>query len=151
MSAADVIRLATRAEMRKRGLRHRSVYLKVSNTGGELLVQQRSNWKDLWPSRWEIGCGGVLAVGETFDEAARRELAEELGIDTEPHWVGMNVYRQPPLDVIGGCYELTWDGPITFADGEVQAVEWMTASEILGHLSRRQWCPDSLAIWGFGR
>ena len=46
---------------------------------GRLYVHRRTDDKDVYPGMYDMTAGGVLAVGETYLEAARRELAEELG------------------------------------------------------------------------
>src|SRR3954447_5289866 len=76
-----VVRVVTRAEMRAGCLRHRCTFIVVRNTAGEVLIHRRSEDKDLWPGRWDLACGGVVTAGEAWEPAARRELAEELGIE----------------------------------------------------------------------
>jgi 8-oxo-dGTP pyrophosphatase MutT (NUDIX family) len=46
----------------------------VRDDGRVLVVQRRDN------GRWEAP-GGVLELGETFEEGVRREVAEETGVD----------------------------------------------------------------------
>jgi 8-oxo-dGTP pyrophosphatase MutT (NUDIX family) len=79
-----VVDVVPRAEMRSRNLRHRAVYVAVL-AGDRLLTHQRADWKDVWPSRWDVAFGGVCDVGETWPAAARRELAEEAGIAIDEH------------------------------------------------------------------
>src|SRR5262249_46819285 len=73
-----------RKEMRGRCLPHRCVYLLVFNSRGELFIHLRTPTKDVYPSHWDVTCGGVLAAGESFAEGARREAAEELGVEVDP-------------------------------------------------------------------
>lgn len=47
---------------------------------GRLLIQRRSDGKILYPSVWEYAAGGRKEHGETWEQAALRELHEELGI-----------------------------------------------------------------------
>ena len=68
----NVITTVTRAEMRARRLQHRSVGIAVLSTDGRLLIHRRSEAKDIWPGWWDIAAGGVVAAGETYDQAARR-------------------------------------------------------------------------------
>ena len=76
----QVIGQAPRGEVHARDLWHRAVHLLVFNEKGELFLQKRSPWKDKHPSKWDSSAAGHLDSGETYLEAARRELAEELGL-----------------------------------------------------------------------
>lgn len=49
----------------------------------ELLLQKRSAQKDSFPGLYDISAAGHLDPGEDFAAAARRELAEELGVTGE--------------------------------------------------------------------
>ena len=75
-----VVGTVTRAEMRRRRLRHRCTFVIVRSSGGGVLVHRRSDDKDLWPGAWDLAVGGVVGAGEDWEPAARRELAEEVGV-----------------------------------------------------------------------
>lgn len=49
--------------------------------GDKMLIQQRQTFKDEWPNKWDLTCGGSVIEGETSSIGIRRELSEELGID----------------------------------------------------------------------
>jgi 16S rRNA (adenine1518-N6/adenine1519-N6)-dimethyltransferase len=72
---------ASRAEVHGNNLRHRAVHILIFNHVGDLYLQQRSRWKDRHPLKWDSSAAGHVTVGENYDETARRELKEELGID----------------------------------------------------------------------
>ena len=78
-----VIGTVTRAEMRAGRLRHRAVSIAVIGSDGRLLIHRRAHTKDIWPGWWDIAAGGVVGAGESYDQAARRELAEELGVHAD--------------------------------------------------------------------
>ena len=62
-------------------LLHRSVRIIVYHPDGNaMLLQKRSMRKDLYPGRWDMAVGGHVDSGETPDQAAVREMGEELGI-----------------------------------------------------------------------
>lgn len=61
------------------GLVHRSVHVLVVGRGG-LLLQKRSLSKDTQPGKWDTSVGGHVGYGQSYEEAARREAAEELGL-----------------------------------------------------------------------
>jgi 16S rRNA (adenine1518-N6/adenine1519-N6)-dimethyltransferase len=72
---------ASRAEVHGNNLRHRAVYMLIFNDAGEVYLQKRSRRKDRHPLLWDSSASGHVNAGEEYDEAARRELNEELGID----------------------------------------------------------------------
>src|SRR5690349_20517017 len=78
--AGRTVGTVTRREMRERRLPHRSTYVLVFNGRGELFVHLRTATKDVFPGHWDVTIGGVVAAGETFDQGAVREIAEELGV-----------------------------------------------------------------------
>jgi isopentenyl-diphosphate delta-isomerase len=63
-----------------RGVLHRAFSLLIFNDRGELLVQQRSAKKRLWPLYWSNSCCSHPRRAESMDVATRRRLWEELGI-----------------------------------------------------------------------
>ena len=106
--------------MRARRLQHRSVGIAVIGGDGRLLIHRRSETKDIWPGWWDIAVGGVVAIGESYEDAAHRELAEELGIDDAAfEFVGRAHYVDNDLAAICHGFRMVHDGPCTFADGEV--------------------------------
>lgn len=141
-----VIDTVTRREMRAGALRHRAVYLLVQSSSGELLVHQRSFDKDVWPGWWDVAAGGVVASAESYDVAAKRELAEELGITAPLEPLGDGLFDLPRMHIVGRVYLARHDGPFEFCDGEVIAAEWIAPDLLPTLLSERKWCPDSVAL-----
>src|SRR5262249_28507820 len=71
---------ASRSEVHGNNLCHRAVHILIFNPVGEVYLQQRSRWKDRHPLRWDSSAAGHVVAAETYDETARRELEQELGI-----------------------------------------------------------------------
>jgi isopentenyl-diphosphate delta-isomerase len=63
-----------------RGVLHRAFSLLIFNDLGELLIQQRSSAKRLWPLYWSNSCCSHPRRSESMETATRRRLSEELGI-----------------------------------------------------------------------
>ena len=140
----NVLYQCTRKEMRAKVLCHRAVFIAIVNSAGELLVHQRSALKDLWPSYWDIAVGGVVAAGESYDDAALRELDEEVGIAGVPLMaLGMGTYSDNMVRLVGKCFMATYDGPLVLRDGEVVATEWVSQSDLQQRLLERNFLPDS--------
>ena len=71
-----VVATATRREVRRRALLHRCTYVLLRNAAGEILVHRRTDTKDVFPGAYDVFAGGVCAAGESYDECARREVAD---------------------------------------------------------------------------
>ncbi|MFI5421602.1 MAG: NUDIX domain-containing protein [Nitrososphaerales archaeon] len=74
-------------ECLKEGLLHRAVAVFLKDSSGRLFLQRRSFRDDWMPGKWTCSCAGHVKAGETPDEAARRELGEELGLETSPQFL----------------------------------------------------------------
>jgi len=141
----SVLRRAPRSEVRRHNLRHRSVYVLVFNSAGQLFVHQRTQSKDIFPGCWDVAAGGVLNAGEEYDAGAARELREEFGIH------GVTLRRLFPLryddaanHVLGFVYSCTWDGPLRLQASEVARGEWLDLDVVLERTQRDTFCPDGL-------
>ena len=136
----------TRWEMRRGRLRHRAVFVAVRSSAGLLLVHRRSELKDVWPGWWDIAVGGVVAAGETYADAARRELAEEIGVDAVPVEIGAGAYADDQVALVARCYSVVSDGPFTFVDGEVTEARWADAAALAELRATQRLLPDSLEL-----
>ncbi|MFH0959060.1 MAG: NUDIX domain-containing protein [Pseudomonadota bacterium] len=79
----NVLGTATRGMIHQAGLFHRAVHIFLFNSSGEIYVQRRSEWKDRYPLKLDSSAAGHVDKGESYLESAKRELMEELGIETE--------------------------------------------------------------------
>ena len=64
-----------------KGVLHRAFSIFVFNGDNELLLQQRSPTKLLWPNYWSNTCCSHPRRGESMDDAVTRRLVQELGFD----------------------------------------------------------------------
>jgi 16S rRNA (adenine1518-N6/adenine1519-N6)-dimethyltransferase len=76
-----ILRYARRSDLHGDNLRHRAVHILIFDQAGEVYLQQRSRWKDRHPLKWDSSAAGHVTAGESYEETARRELEEELGIN----------------------------------------------------------------------
>jgi 8-oxo-dGTP pyrophosphatase MutT (NUDIX family) len=142
-----VLDTVTRAEMRRGRLRHRTVFIAVTDpAGGRLLVHRRADWKDIAPGWWDVAFGGVVGSGETWDAAAARELREEAGVEAPLEPRGEATYEDDAVAEVCRVYVARSDGPFSFADGEVVEVAWVELDALAGWLEGRSVCPDSVAV-----
>ena len=71
---------ASRAEVHRKGLWHRTVHIWIYNEKYGVLLQKRSQNKESHPGLWDISCAGHISAGESSVDAAIKELNEELGV-----------------------------------------------------------------------
>ncbi|GIX04827.1 MAG: hypothetical protein KatS3mg114_0696 [Planctomycetaceae bacterium] len=76
-----VLRQAPRSLVHAHRWLHRAVHVFVFNPQGRLFVQLRSPWKDEYPWRYTSSASGHVLAGEAYEQAAQRELQEELGLN----------------------------------------------------------------------
>ncbi|HDI00702.1 MAG: NUDIX hydrolase [Candidatus Latescibacterota bacterium] len=124
-------------------LAHRAVHVIVVNSRGELLLQKRSLTKDVQPGRWDTSVGGHPRPGETYEDAARREMAEELGIE------GANLehlydytWRSERETELVRTYRCIYDGPVRPDPEEVTEARFWKTSEIEESLGTGVFTPN---------
>lgn len=143
----QVVGVVSRAEMRAGRLRHRTAFVLVVSSDGWVLVHRRSDAKDVWPGRWDLAAGGVLASGESYEDGAVRELAEELGITGVPLLaLGHGRFESDEVAEVAAIYQVTWDGPVEFSDGEVAEARWVTPEELVAMVAQELFVPDSVDL-----
>ncbi len=88
-----------------RGILHRAFSLLIFNANGELLLQQRSASKRLWPLYWSNSCCSHPRRAETMEAAIQRRLHEELGLRCPLHFLFKFQYHAQ-FDATGAENEL---------------------------------------------
>jgi isopentenyldiphosphate isomerase len=141
------IATVTRREIRARRLPHRCTYILVFNHAGDLFLHLRTASKDVYPSHWDVAVGGVLAAGESFDSGARREAAEELGLDVQPEALFPFRYEDAASVVQAMVYRLVHDGPFRLQPEEIVRGEFVPRDEVAARIAREPFCPDGLAVF----
>lgn len=68
------------AEVWQKGLYHRIASIFIEDEQGRMLLQLRSPEVRLYPRCWDQAAGGHVDAGQSYDQAAANEMAEELGL-----------------------------------------------------------------------
>lgn len=96
----------TKAELHQgSGTLHRAFSIFLFNDAGEVLLQQRSADKPLWPGYWSNTCCSHPRRGESYGIATRRRLMEELGVEA-PLWFTHRFRYQAQFNDDGAEHEL---------------------------------------------
>lgn len=108
-----------------------AVMVLVTRGDQALLVRQPG-----WPAGRYSAVAGFVEPGESLEEAAAREVAEETGLSVdEVHYVCSQPWPFPATLMVG-CRAVCSRGEPTVADGELEDARWMGRSELLEALSK---------------
>ncbi len=142
-SSGKVIGRATRQECHSNNLlAHRAVHVLVFNSKGELFLQKRSMSKDIQPGKWDTSVGGHLNPGETFDQAATREMREELGISADVRYIYSYWMHSPVETEYISTYICIYNGTIRFNPHEIEDGRFWSRKEIEENLSTGIFTPN---------
>ncbi len=112
----------------------RIVRIFIINDRGEVLLQKRAK-KDSSSSKWDQSAGGHVDEGETYTQAAERELFEEMGIH------GVKLIRidkfyteDQPFEHLRRRFNVlyygTYSGPISIDNDEVADYLWVSKPKL---------------------
>lgn len=90
-----------------------------------------------WPERFMSALAGFISPGETIEEAAQREVMEEVGVQTKnPRYI----FSQPwpfPAQLMMGLILDAVTTQITIDPKELEAAGWYTRDEVLAVLENK--------------
>jgi 16S rRNA (adenine1518-N6/adenine1519-N6)-dimethyltransferase len=154
VDAADgLLRNARRGQVHGDNLRHRAVHILIFNPAGEVFLQKRARWKDRHPLLWDSSASGHVSAGEGYDDAATRELKEEIGIETRLE----RVSKLPASDKTGE--EFIWlyrgehDGEFLLNRSEVETGEFFPPNLVTDWIAARRdnFAPAFIECWNVYR
>lgn len=114
------------------GRYHMVVQVIVFNSKNQMLIQQRQSFKDGWPDMWDVTSGGSAKLGESSQQAAMREVFEEVGISVNLEGVRPHLSSYFPngfTDVYLVIKDID-EKNLNLQYEEVQAVKWASMEEI---------------------
>lgn len=122
----NIIGQATREECHNNPhLIHRVVHFLVLNKQGQVLAELRSRRKHPPKGLWVFGFGRHVPTGESVNNAAFREIQEELGIETKPVYIGKYLLHKPNETELVFFYICTHEGPFTPDPKEIEEIKFI--------------------------
>jgi len=131
------------------GLLHRAFSVFLFSAEGELLLQQRSESKRLWPGFWSNSCCSHPRRGESMTLATSRRLRDELNIDAALEFVYKFSY-QARFGESGAEHELCHvflgriEAPVTANGQEIAALRYLSADALTQELRQ---APQRYTPW----
>ncbi len=109
---------------------HRAVYILLFNSQNQLFFQQRSETKDTDPLLWTVSCTGHVESGQTYLNAANRELEEELGITSSITFRDKFLISYPNETEMTVLFEGKSNGPFRLHPLEIKDGRFFSQKEL---------------------
>ena len=135
-------------EAHRKGLLHRAFSVLLFNSKGEMLLQQRAANKYHSAGLWTNACCSHPRPGERMEEAVRRRLREEMGIDIKPEYAYKFLYRVNLEDLTEYEFDHVFVGHFNGAPlpntKEVQSWKYENLTSLKEDIFRN---PDAYTYW----
>lgn len=105
---------------------HRVSHVLVLNKKSEVLCHKRSSTKEVFAGKWDFIIGGHVLSGESYYEAAKRELKEEVGMKNEIYEIGTWKGLSDPAirhKTIVKIFATMYDGNVKFLKLDKKEIE----------------------------
>ena len=116
----------------KSGEYHLVVHIWIISSDGAFLIQRRADDKKLMPGEW-AATGGAAISGEDSFAAAKRELFEELGIDSDRERL-KKIARIKRRNSLLDVWAIVCDIPakeLILQRSEVAEAKWVSENELI--------------------
>jgi len=148
----EPIGVAPRNEVFKLRASFRVVHDLVFNSLGEILVQQLASSRNRHPGYWGSSVAAYLFSGESYLDAAKRRLAEELDIrNVALNYVGKTSMLDDGCRKFIAVFTTIHDGPIKFDRSHIERCEFLPL-DIIPELQKaglRTFTPTFLRVLRF--
>ncbi|MFF7789423.1 NUDIX domain-containing protein [Streptomyces sp. NPDC007991] len=141
-----VIGVADRDEAIRNGWLHRVATTVCRDPRGRVLVYRRPEHVSRFPGHYDWLFGGGVEVGESYEEAAARELAEELGVRVRVRPVFTFLCRGAISPYWLGVHEAIVAGPLAPDPGEIAWHGWLGERELHEAFLRWTFVPDGREV-----
>ncbi|MDP9961508.1 isopentenyl-diphosphate Delta-isomerase [Chryseobacterium lathyri] len=145
----EVLGLMEKQQAHINGLLHRAFSVFLFNSKGEMLLQKRAPEKYHSPKQWTNAVCSHPRENETYLEAAKRRLREELGIETELSEKFSFIYK---ADVGGGLWEHeldhvfvgSYEADFNLNQNEVEEVRFISMEDLDKEMKE---APENFTEW----
>ncbi|MEK7078845.1 MAG: NUDIX domain-containing protein [Patescibacteria group bacterium] len=133
-----------------KNLIHRSIGVFLFNSKGEIAFQKRSLTKDTSPGFYTMSTSGHVAKGESYLQAALREMEEEIGVTgVQLEHVSTQLMEDPREREMGCLFNGVYNGEFKINKDEVEDVYYFSKSQIAKIIHKvTPCCLASLKILG---
>jgi isopentenyl-diphosphate delta-isomerase len=132
----------------REGKLHRAFSIFIFNSKGELLLQKRAKSKYHSGGLWSNTCCSHPRPKETMDEAVKRRLKEEMGIECEFKFFDKIIYKAKVGDLIENEIDYifvgNFDGNPRPSKDEVEDWKWIKIDDLKDDIKKN---PEKYTPW----
>lgn len=129
----------------------RSSVILVFNDQGDLALQLRGRDDDGYPLHWDFSAAGGIEADEDFQQAALREMKEEIGIEVDVEFVTEILYQDEKETDYLYVYTAKYNGEFDPDGVEVEKIEFFSLERIKQMInSGENFHPEFLFLWEKG-
>ncbi len=146
----QVIGRKLRSEIYQENIRNfRVVNAFLRNSEGKLWIPKRSLEKPLYPGALDMSMGGHVSSGESYDEAFKREIQEELNLDVRYFEWSLLGHLHPKIhnvSVFMKVYQIKTEQTPNYNPSEFIEANWLTPDDLLAQIERGVFAKSDLPI-----
>lgn len=139
----EVLGVVDRAEAISQGWLHRVATIVCRDDAGRILVHRRADDMSRFPGQLNWMMGGAADVGEPYEQAAARELAEELGVHARPRFVFKFLCAGVISPYWLGVHEVVVTESVRPDPAEIAWCDWLTEEELVDVARHESFVPDA--------
>ena len=109
---------------------HRSGIVFLTRSDGKVLLQHRSPKKKIFPDCFDSSCAFHVTFGESYEQAAARELTEEIGISAPLTYLGKFSHHDTPENQMVAVFSCSSDQTLEVDENEVSRASFYTREEV---------------------
>lgn len=125
-----VLGVVDRDEAARENWPHRIATTICRDREGRILVLRRAETMSRFPGYYDVMVGGAVEVGESYEQAASRELTEELGVRVPVRFLFKFLCREGISPIWFGVHEAVVSEALVPDSGEIEWLDWMTVAEL---------------------
>ena len=145
----NVVGAMDKMEAHRKGILHRAFSILIFNSKGEVLLQKRSKEKYHSGGLWTNACCSHPSPEESIEEATRKRLNHEMGIDLQPEFAYKFTYEskldknliQHELDYV---FTGIFDGAPVVNKHEVEDWKFVDVKSLRADMDQH---PEQYTVW----
>jgi len=138
----EVIGKVSREKAHEDLLRHRTGIIFLVDKKDRVFLTERSPEKRTFSGSYDSSSSFYVEYGESYEEAAKREGEEELGLENEIEFLGKFFHFNPRSNHVVAVFKMEYSGDILDIDGdEMESGEFLPLEHVKTIIKEKEVTP----------